>query len=34
MEIIILALVMATVGLAAAAVGGIYAIYASRQDGQ
>jgi hypothetical protein len=32
MEIIIFALVVATVGIAAAALGGIFAIYASRQD--
>jgi len=32
MEIIIFALVVATLGLVAAAVGGIFAIYASRQE--
>ncbi len=32
MEIIIFSLVVATVGIAAAALGGIFAIYASRQD--
>ena len=32
MEIVIFAMVVATVGLAAAALGGIFAIYASRQD--
>ena len=32
MEIIIFALVVSAVGLAAAAVGGIFAIYASRQE--
>ena len=32
MEIIIFALTVAAVGLAAAAVGGIFAIYASRQE--
>ena len=32
MEIIIFALIIATLGVAAAALGGIFAIYASRQD--
>ena len=32
MEIIIFALVVSTLGIAAAALGGIFAIYASRQD--
>ena len=32
MEVVILALLIVTMGLAAAAVGGIFAIYASRQD--
>lgn len=32
MEIVIFAMVVATVGLATAALGGIFAIYASRQD--
>ncbi len=32
MEVVILALLIVTVGLAAAAVGGIFAIYASKQD--
>ncbi len=32
MEIIIFAMVIATLGVAAAALGGIFAIYASRQD--
>lgn len=32
MEIIIFAMVIATLGIAAAALGGIFAIYASRQD--
>jgi hypothetical protein len=32
MEIIIFVLVVATLGLTAAAVGGIFAIYASRQE--
>ena len=32
MEVLILLLVAATVGIAAAALGGIFAIYASRQD--
>ena len=32
MEIVIFAMVIATVGLGAAALGGIFAIYASRQD--
>ncbi len=32
MEIIIFAMVAAAIGLVAAAVGGIFAIYASRQD--
>jgi hypothetical protein len=32
MEIVILALLIVTMGLAAAAVGGIFAIYASKQD--
>jgi hypothetical protein len=32
MEIIIFVMVVATVGLAAAGLGGIFAIYASRQD--
>ena len=32
MEIVIFAMVVVTVGLAAAALGGIFAIYASRQD--
>ena len=32
MEIVIFLLVVATVGLAAAALGGIFAIYSSRQD--
>ena len=32
MEIIILALVVVTMGLAAAAVGGVFAVYASRQN--
>lgn len=31
MEVVILALVIVTMGLAAAAVGGVFAIYASRQ---
>ena len=32
MEIVTFALVVATLGIAAAALGGIFAIYASRQD--
>ena len=32
MEVVILALVIVTMGLAAAAVGGVFAIYASRQQ--
>ena len=32
MEIIIFVLVVATVGLAAAALGGVFAIYSSRQE--
>lgn len=32
MEIIILLIVVATLGLAAAALGGIFALYASRQQ--
>ena len=32
MEIIIFAMVIAVLGVAAAALGGIFAIYASRQD--
>ena len=32
MEIIIFTMVIATLGIAAAALGGIFAIYASRQD--
>ena len=32
MEILIFVLVLATVGIAAAALGGIFAIYASRQE--
>lgn len=32
MEIIIFAMIIATLGVAAAALGGIFAIYASRQD--
>lgn len=32
MEILIFGMVLATVGIAAAALGGIFAIYASRQD--
>ncbi len=32
MEIIIFALIIATLGVAAAALGGIFAIYASRQE--
>ena len=32
MEILIFGLVLATVGIAAAALGGIFAIYASQQD--
>jgi hypothetical protein len=32
MEILIFLLVVATVGLSAAAVGGIFAIYSSRQE--
>ena len=32
MEIVIFAMVVATVGLVAAALGGIFAIYALRQD--
>ncbi len=32
MEVVILALLIVTMGLAAAAVGGIFAIYASKQD--
>lgn len=32
MEVVILALVIVTMGLAAAAVGGVFAIYASKQQ--
>jgi hypothetical protein len=32
MEIIIFLMVIATVGIAAAALGGVFAIYASKQD--
>ena len=32
MEILVFGMVIATVGIAAAALGGIFAIYASRQD--
>ncbi len=32
MEILIFGMVLATVGIAAAALGGIFAIYSSRQD--
>lgn len=32
MEVVILALLIVTMGLAAAAVGGVFAIYASKQD--
>jgi hypothetical protein len=32
MEVLVLLMVLATVGLAAAALGGIFAIYASRQE--
>ena len=32
MEIIVLTLVIGTLGIAAAALGGIFAIYSSRQD--
>ena len=32
MEVIVLAMVIGTLGIAAAALGGIFAIYASRQD--
>lgn len=32
MEVLILGMVVATLGVAAAALGGIFAIYASRQD--
>jgi hypothetical protein len=32
MEIVIFALVVSTLGIGAAALGGIFAIYASRQD--
>ena len=32
MEILIFLLVVAVVGISAAALGGVYAIYASRQD--
>ena len=32
MEIIILGMVIGTLGIAAAALGGIFAIYSSRQD--
>ncbi len=32
MEIIIFLMVIATVGISAAALGGVFAIYASRQD--
>ncbi len=32
MDVLILTMVLATVGIAAAALGGIFAIYSSRQD--
>ena len=32
MEVVVLAMVIGTLGIAAAALGGIFAIYASRQD--
>ncbi len=32
MDVVILALVVVTMGLAAAAVGGVFAVYASRQQ--
>ncbi len=32
MEVIVLTMVVGTLGIAAAALGGIFAIYASRQD--
>jgi len=32
MEVVILALLIVTIGLAAAAVGGVFAIYASKQQ--
>ncbi len=32
MEVIVLTMVIGTLGIAAAALGGIFAIYASRQD--
>lgn len=32
MEVLVFTMVLATVGIAAAALGGIFAVYASRQD--
>lgn len=32
MEVLVFTMVLATVGIAAAALGGIFAIYSSRQD--
>ncbi len=32
MEVLVLLMVLAVVGIAAAALGGVFAIYASRQD--
>ncbi len=32
MDVVILALVVVAIGLAAAALGGVFALYASRQD--
>lgn len=32
MDVVILALVVVTIGLAAAALGGVFAVYASRQQ--